>query len=231
MNKHAVITGATRGIGKEVANFLAKRNYNLTLVSRNHETLEEIKQEICNDNPKICIHTYAIDLSNFKLASEALNQIADSIEHVDVLFNNAGTYYSGTLDLDISDFSKMIDLNVKGCFLVAQVFGRKMKMQKSGYIINVSSMAGKRALPILGGYCASKFAVVGFNSALRQELAPYNVKVTALCPSVIDTDMTKDFAIPNDQKLSVSDITNALDYLFKSGPNAVIESLDIAINL
>ena len=94
-------------------------------------SVEQIKKEICNDNSKVCINTHAIDLSNFTLASEALKKIAESIEHVDVLFNNAGTYYSGTLDLDIFDFSEMIDLNVKGCFLVAQIFGRKMKMQNA----------------------------------------------------------------------------------------------------
>ena len=231
MNRHAVFTGASRGIGKAVAKYFAEKNYNLTLIARDMVALAKVKMELVGLNPEIVIDVHSVDLEDYQGSYSTLLDIAENLERIDVLFNNAGVAFLGTLDLSVDDFSKMIDINVKGVFIVAQVFGNIMKENKSGYIFNVASMAGKRSLPSIGGYCASKYAVVGFSSALRQELSSYNVKVTALCPGVIKTDMTKDFDISDEKKMGTSEIINAVEYLLKNGSSTVIESLDISTDI
>ncbi|WP_119342761.1 SDR family NAD(P)-dependent oxidoreductase [Facilibium subflavum] len=231
MKKHAVITGASRGIGFAVAEYFAQNNYHLTLIARDSNGLSKAKSKLQQTNHNISINSYAVDLSQGAQAYQKLQNIAQEAGEVDVVFNNAGVAKMGTLELEYDDFSHMIDVNVKGFFSVAQIFGRKLKAQNKGYIINLSSMSGKRALTRTGGYAASKFAVIGFNQALRQELAPYNVKVTAICPGMIDTDMTAQMNVDNNKKMTTRDITNAVDFLLKAGANAAVETLDIQTDI
>ncbi|MDX2320142.1 MAG: SDR family oxidoreductase [Moritella sp.] len=227
MTKHAVVTGASRGIGKAVAKYLAAQGYDLTLIARNTDALNQVRAEIHSSTPKVNVDTHSIDLADYKNSYEKLIKIAEQLDRIDVVFNNAGVLTLGTLDIDIDDFSTMIDINVKGLFIVAKAFAAVMKNQQYGYIFNLGSMAGKQTFATGGGYCASKYAVVGFNGALHKELKPYNVKVTALCPGMIDTDMTKVFDTPNPDKMGTEEITKAIGYLLSCGSNTHIESLDL----
>lgn len=227
MTKHAVVTGASKGIGKAVAIYLATQGYNLTLIARNSEALNQVRLEINSVAPNLSVDIHSIDLSSHKVAYEKLIHISEQLDRVDVVFNNAGVFTLGTLDIDLDDFSNMIDINVKGLFIVAKVFGNMMKEQKYGYIFNLGSIAGKKTFATGGGYCASKYAVVGFNGSLHQELKPYNIKVTALCPGVIDTDMTKAFDTPQEDKMGTEEITKAIGYLLSCGPNTNVETLDL----
>jgi len=227
MTKHAVVTGASRGIGKAVAKYLATQGYDLTLIARNTEALNQVRVEIHSAFPHLSVDIHSIDLSDYKHAYEKLLTIAKQLDRIDVVFNNAGVFTSGTLNIDLDDFSNMIDLNVKGLFIVAKAFGNRMKVQKQGYIFNLGSTAGKRTFASGGGYCASKHAVVGFNGSLHQELKTYNIKVTALCPGVIDTDMTKTFDTRKEDKMGTEEITKAIGYLLSCGPNTYVETLDL----
>ncbi|ODN42608.1 SDR family oxidoreductase [Piscirickettsia litoralis] len=228
MRKTAIITGASRGIDNAVARYFAIKDYNLVLIARNKQALYKVKKELKNINSEINISYYALDLADFNQSYQQLVKMVDELERIDVLVNNAGIGYTGTLDLDLADFSLMVDVNVKGLFAVAKAVGLKMKQQQHGYIINVASVSGKSASPYLGGYAATKFAVVGFNQALAKELRPFGVKVTALCPGVVATEMTKGFDFPEENKLTVDELVSSVDYLLKLGPNAVIETLDVA---
>ncbi|MCL9780955.1 SDR family NAD(P)-dependent oxidoreductase [Vibrio sp. S4M6] len=231
MTKTAVVTGASKCIGKAMAQYLAHRGYNLILIARDGNAMHQLKGEILESYPSLQIDVHPLDLANCKVSIPKLQEIASSVSKVDVLFNNAGIAYPGTLDLDFEQFSEMMDLNVKGVFAVAKIFGEKMKQQRDGYIFNIASVAGKRSLSYLGGYCASKYAVVGFNSALRQELSPYNVKVTALCPGISDATMTKGINMISQDKLGSWEVIHAVEYLLNSGSNTVVETLDIELNL
>ncbi|MEH6453585.1 MAG: SDR family oxidoreductase [Psychromonas sp.] len=227
MTKHAVVTGASKGIGKAVAKYLATQGYDLTLIARNTEALNQVRVETHSDFPNLSVDVHSIDLSDYNNAYKKLITIAKQLDRIDIVFNNAGVFTLGTLNIDLDDFSNMIDINVKGLFIVAKAFGNKMKVQKHGYIFNLGSMAGKQTFATGGGYCASKYAVVGFNGALHQELKPYNVKVTAICPGVIDTDMTKTFDTPKEEKMGTEEITKAIGYLLSCGPNTNVETLDL----
>lgn len=102
-----------------------------------------------------------------------------------------------------------------------------MKQQRSGYIINTSSMAGKRALPVYGIYSASKFGLLGYAEALFKELIPYGIKVTTICPSTVATDMTKDFKISGKLMIQTSDMVSTVRFLLSLGHTAAIQEIMI----
>jgi short-subunit dehydrogenase len=226
-NKCAIITGASRGIGAEVANYFAHKQYDLVLISKNEPRLAKIKNQLLQINPTISISSYCVDLSNTQLADKTAQKILAEQNKIDVLFNGAGIAIGGTSELSIDDFFQQIRVNVMSMFAFIKSVTVRMKEQKSGYIFNMSSLVGKRALPSNGGYCASKSAVIGLSQALFFELLPYNIKVTVLCPGTVDTDMTKKLDMPCENKIPTSDIALTLDYLLSLSSVAAIENIDI----
>ena len=129
--------------------------------------------------------------------------------------------------MSITNFEKIQAINVNGMFAVAKAVAEKMRTQNFGYIMNMASIGGKRARVNLGAYNASKYAVVGFSRSLYKELLPHGVKVTAICPGMVDTEMTSGSKVPNEEKIQLADITRIIDFLLRLSPNAVIESIDI----
>ncbi len=224
--KYALVTGASRGIGLAVATYLAREGYQLALIARRKKPLKQLQEKLQVEHG-ISVHIRAVDLENSHNAYKAAKQLITELGHVDILFNNAGIFLSETSSMSIENFSKTMHINMFAAFAVAKATSEYMKKQNSGYIINVASMAGKHGLALGGGYCASKFALVGFSQSLGRELDPYGIKVTAICPSVIDTDMTKHFELENAKKIRPEDIVQTVDYLLNLSPNAVIDSIDV----
>lgn len=229
MSNHpvAVITGGSRGLGRGVALHLAKQGYDIALIATNQAKLDEVAAEIDKLNTGVKAQGFALDVSNLSEVESAVERIMAGHGRIDVLFNGAGLATGGNADIPPAEFERMIDVNITGVYNMLHTIVPIMKKQQSGYIFNLSSMAGKRALAKIGSYSLTKFAVTGFNEALFSELAADNVKVTALCPSVIDTDMTRAFDVPNEVKITVQDIVDTVDYLLKLGPNASIKEMMI----
>ncbi|MCF6765271.1 SDR family oxidoreductase [Thiotrichales bacterium 19S3-7] len=225
----ALITGASAGIGKAVATYFAQKSYNLVLIARNEQRLEAVKEHLGKINAQINIESYSIDLGQMHQAYDKLSNIIADIDNLAIAFNNAGIARYGTSETTLGDFDDLVDINIKGAFAVAKACALKMRQQKHGYIFNLASYAAKRQLPRTGSYAASKCALVGFSNALLAEMAFHNVKVTSLCPSVIDTAMTKDFNIHNRDKLTTDDITSTIEYLLNLSANAIIPSIDIQL--
>jgi short-subunit dehydrogenase len=226
-NPVAIVTGASRGVGKAVALNFAKLGYDVALVARNEELLNAVSDEI-KTNYKVNTGIFALDVSDKLKVDSAVKKIIDAHGHIDVLFNNAGILYSGTSELSPEEFNEMYQVNVMGMFNFIHATAPYFKKQKSGYIMNIASMAAKRALGGSGGYAASKSAMMGFNESLFNEMLEYDVKVTALCPSVIATDMTVNFEnFPNEEKIQVDDIVATVNFLLKLGPKATIKDIDI----
>tara|TARA_B100000989_G_scaffold296120_2_gene278634 strand:- start:13982 stop:14713 length:732 start_codon:yes stop_codon:yes gene_type:complete len=225
MNKSAIITGASRGIGEGIARYLAAQGYHLGLFARGEAALADVKASIEAEHPDIKVHIYPTDVSDLGAVTGAVADFNDQLGRVDVLVNNAGIARIGTSDVTPEDLQALLDINIKGVYNLTHMVAPIMKAQGSGYIINMSSRAAKIAMPPLGAYALTKYAVNGFNEAIFTELAPYNIKCTAICPSVIETEMTKDFDFPNDEKIQVSDIVTTVDYLINLGPNALIKEV------
>lgn len=219
-NKTAIVTGASSGIGKALAIHLANNGYTLLLLSRNQEKLIELEKALVGSH---CVA--AVDVANSTMVQEAVDNFLARFGQIDLLFNSAGYVKSGTSLLAEDEFLKMINANLLGTFNLIHAVLPSMKEKNAGYIINIASISGKRARATLGGYAASKFAVVGFCEALYKELAETGICVTTICPGLVATPMTDDVKLPREEMLQTSDIVKSVDYLLSLSPNARMQEL------
>ncbi|MCI6701395.1 MAG: SDR family oxidoreductase [Solobacterium sp.] len=179
--KYALVTGASSGIGKEMAYLLAEEKYDLILVARREKLLNEIRDDI--------VHKYGVDVHVLSIdVSLGYKDIYDYCINrkivVDILINNAGFgYYGRCLEADEKVYEKMIDLNNKALVALCQLFGKDMAKRHKGHILNVASVAGFMPGPYMSVYYASKAFVLNYTLGLRQELKKEGVGVSALCPA------------------------------------------------
>lgn len=224
MNKKvAIITGASNGIGQAVATHFAAKNYHTILIARSENKLAALANEIKNN--KGSADYYAVDVSDKEKLKSCIDDVFQKHGRIDFLLNNAGIFKRGTTEVDLDDVDEVIAINLLGAIYTAKFVAKYMKQQKFGYIINLSSLSGKRGLSFNGIYAASKHGLVGYGESLFKKLMPYNVKVTTLCPSVIATDMTKDFGMPENQKMTTDDVVTTIEYLLTLGPNAAVQEI------
>ena len=186
--KKAIITGAGRGIGRAIAIALAKEGVHLGLIARTEEGLKSVANEIGNDHITVSIAT--ADVSSNEQVNNAIDQLKSSMGNIDILINNAGIAKFGNfLDLEVAEWEKIIQVNLMGMYYVTRAVLPTMIEQQSGDIINISSTAGQRGGPLTSAYSASKFGVLGLTESLAMEVRKHNIRVTALTPSTVATDM------------------------------------------
>jgi len=227
MQKIAVITGASQGIGRSVAIYLAKLQYTVLLLARNENKLQSTCNEILNNGGNCEYHIS--DVSNSKDVESSINKIIVKHQKIDLLIHCAGILKHGTSEIMDDDLDQLLQTNLNGAIYVTKQVAKHMKKQKHGYIIILSSIGGKVAQSFSGAYAASKFGLTGFSEALAKEMSLYGVKVTSICPSMTATDMVADGrAFKSDKMLQLEDINETIGYLLKLGPNAV--PLEIAIH-
>lgn len=193
--KTALITGASRGIGRAIALEFAKNGIKrLILVARDRQRLAEFATEL--EPMGVEVVTLALDLTQPIKVNIAIAQAWRSHGPIEILINCAGVaHQTPFLQSKLLDVQEEISLNLMGLYTITHAIARRMATRKSGTIINVSSLMGKIAAPTMSTYSATKFAILGFTEALRQELAPYNIRVMALLPTLTDTDMTRDLQL------------------------------------
>ena len=183
MTKVALITGASAGLGVEFARQLSKRGHRLVLAARRKDRLEDLAKELGN------ARTVAIDLSEADAASKLLADIESAGEEIDVLVNNAGFGLIGEFaKLDAAREREMIDLNIGTLTDLCRVIAPQMITRKSGAILNVASTAAFQPGPNMAVYFATKAYVLSFTEALHEELKPYGIKVSCLCPGPTRTE-------------------------------------------
>ena len=186
--KKAIITGAGRGIGRAIAIALAKEGVHLGLIARTEEGLQNVANEIGNDNITVSIAT--ADIASNEQVTKAIDQLKESMGNIDILINNAGIAKFGNfLDLEVAEWEKIVQVNLMGMYYVTRAVLPTMIEQQSGDIINISSTAGQRGGPLTSAYSASKFGVLGLTESLAMEVRKHNIRVTALTPSTVATDM------------------------------------------
>ncbi|QWU15957.1 3-oxoacyl-[acyl-carrier protein] reductase [Paenibacillus sophorae] len=194
--KTAVITGAGKGIGKALALALAKEGANLGLISRTAADLEALKAAI-TEVYDVKVSIAVADVSVREEAERAVAAIQNDLGTFDVLINNAGVANFGTLvDMDPEEWKRHIDINLFGVYYVTRAALPSMIENKAGSIINVSSTAGERGFATGSAYCASKFALMGMTEALFQEVRKFNIRVTALTPSTVNTPLAVNAGLP-----------------------------------
>lgn len=209
----ALVTGASSGIGYEISKYLAKRGYDIIVVARNRQALENLKEEIETNVQIVCM-----DLSVVDNCVKLYENFKD--ENIDVLINNAGFGMYGNFDiLDMNKEIEMINVNILACDILTKLFLKDMKKRDSGYILNVGSIAGFMPGPLMSSYYASKSYVVKLTQAIRKELkkSKSGVSVSVLCPGPVNTNFNNTAGV----KFAVRPLSSeyvakyAVDMLFK----------------
>jgi 3-oxoacyl-[acyl-carrier protein] reductase len=186
--KTALITGAARGIGRAAAIALAKEGVNIGLIARTEETLQNVAKEVEAEGVKT---SYSIaDISSNDEVTKAVAKIKDELGETDILINNAGiAKFGGFMDLEIAEWEKIIQVNLLGAYYVTRAVLPDMIERQSGDIINISSTAGQKGAPVTSAYSASKFGLMGLTESLAQEVRKHEIRVSALTPSTVSTDL------------------------------------------
>ena len=186
--KNALITGAGRGIGRATAIALAKEGVNVGLVGLTMSNLEKVAAEL--EQYDVTVSAATADVSDLEAVTHAVEHIKSDLGTIDILVNNAGTAkFGGFLDLSPEEWEKIIRVNLMGVYNVTRAVLPDMIERQSGDIMNVSSTAGQKGAPVTSAYSASKFAVLGLSESLMMEVRKHNIRVTALTPSTVATDL------------------------------------------
>ena len=191
MSKIALITGATSGIGEACARLFAQNKFDLILTGRRTERLDSLAKDL-GDKYGVSVQTITMDV-RLKEDVEKLEALKSEWKKVDVLINNAGL--SQGMDPinagSTTDWDVMIDTNIKGLLYVTKVVSNWMIKEQSGHIVNLGSIAGKETYLNGNVYCATKHAVDSLNKAMRIDLLPHKIKVTAIHPGAVDTEFSE----------------------------------------
>ena len=186
-NKSVIVTGSGRGIGEYIAKRLGREGANIVVTGRTTKDIEKVSEEINNEGGRSIF--IKGDVTREEDVKKVIHGTIKEFGKVDLVVNNAGVGLKKYIwETGVEEFGELMDVNVKGVFLYMKHIIPEMKIN-GGLIINISSGAGKEGIPMLGAYCASKFAVIGLTESAAAEVN--NVKIVALCPGSVDTGMFK----------------------------------------
>lgn len=182
--KTAIVTGGSRGIGKEISEILASNNYNVIAVATSEQSLDSIR-DIKN------IHPFCCDISDKQSIEKLYNYISDTFGYADVLINNAGIHMDNILlRMKSEEWTKVMDVNLNGPFYLTKAVLKDMVKNKCGRIINISSISGTDGNKGQGNYAASKGGLLALTKSLAKEVGRRNITVNCIAPGLIETDMT-----------------------------------------
>lgn len=190
-NKVALITGATRGIGREIALLFASEGARTVLGARNIDQLEALKREMAEKKfPEPILAQ--VDVSHEDSAEKFVDQAIDKYDQVDILVNNAGITRDGLLvRMSETEWDEVLDTNLKGAFFTMKAVAKIMMRQRRGRIINLASVVALIGNPGQANYSASKAGIIALTKSAAKELASRNILINAIAPGFIDTDMTR----------------------------------------
>ncbi len=226
--KTFVITGASKGIGRALAETLSLLNTNLVLIARSESALVLV-QQIAIANGSKCV-IFCGDITNEHFVNESIKQAQLQFGQINVLINNAGFgIFKEAEEISGAEWDDVFATNTKGTFLLSKAVIPFMKAQQAGHIINVASDVAKRVFSGGSLYCASKYAQDAFSMAIRKELRPFKVKVSVVYSGLVDSSF---HAEPqgdktHDQWLKNEDMANAIVYIAAQPPHVVIDELMI----
>jgi len=223
--KNVIITGASRGLGKAIANIFAENGNHLFLSSINEVRLYTTTEELTRKYPSITIKAKPYDLSR-KEQARAFGEWCLKYCSPDILVNNAGSFAGADVhDEEDGALEQMIETNLYSAYHLTRVIVSSMIERKTGHIFNMSSVAALQAYPGGGSYSISKFAMHGFSINLRDELKPYNIKVTTVFPGAAYTDSWASSGIDEKRFMEAEDIAKMVFSASQLSPQACVEEI------
>ncbi len=224
--KTALITGAGRGIGRATAIAFAKEGINVGLVGRTAANLEEVAKELSQYGVNVTMAT--ADVSDNESVIAAVEHVKAELGPIDILINNAGIGKFGNfLELSPEEFKNIIDVNLMGVYYVTRAVLPEMIERQAGDIINISSTAGQKGAPVTSAYSASKFGVLGLTESLMLEVRKHNIRVSALTPSTVATDLAIESNLTDgnpDKVMQPEDLAEVMVMQLKLHPRILVKS-------
>jgi len=225
---NVIITGATKGIGRAIADNLVKSGHNLFLCARSTADLERVRAELNELGSSNEIHIKKCDVRDRESLSAFGQWCLEISDQIDVLINNAGVFLAGSvLDEPEGQLEQMIETNLYSAFYLSRQIGNEMKNKKSGQIINICSIASEIAYPNGGSYSISKFAMLGMGKVLREELKPHGVRVTNILPGATWSNSWAGAELPESRIMQAADIAKVVAMTINLSDTAVVEDITI----
>jgi short-subunit dehydrogenase len=223
---NAVITGASKGIGKAIAEKLAREGFNIAICARNEASLQQAARDIQAQNASVTVLTVSADMGKKEDVLAFAAKVKEAFPVVDILVNNAGIFVPGSLaEQEDGLLESIMAANVYSAYHMTRQLLPAMKAQRKGHIFNLCSTASYTSYPNGGVYSISKFALLGFSRNLREELKTHNVKVTALSPGPTLTASWDGFDGPPDRMMEAADVANLLWAAYTLSAQAVVEEV------
>jgi len=222
-----IVTGASKGIGKGIASFLAMDGFEVGLLARSRDLLEDLRQSI-DEQGGTCFSA-ACDLCDPDETAYAIAALAEGLQGVDALVNNAGLVIRKSIfDLGIPEWRAMVDTNLNGLFYATRAVLPFFRAQEHGHIVNISSISGKVPLPGGSAYAATKFAVTGFSQSLFHEVRDYGIKVTTVYPGSVDSESHRHNPHEDHSwKVTPAEVGAAIRDVLKTPRSVLISELEI----
>jgi len=236
MNKLAIVTGATSGIGRATSVKLASLNYDLIITGRRESKLNDLTSELEKEY-SIKVKALTFDIRDNQQTEIAINSLKDEWQNVDVLINNAGLAAGADPIQDglLSDWEQMIDTNVKGLLYISKMIIPLMISRGKGHIVNISSIAGKEVYANGNVYCATKHAVEALTKGMRIDLLKHGIKVSSVSPGMVDTEFSLVRYHGNKEKaddvykgltpLFAEDIADTIEFIITRPPHVNINDI------
>ncbi len=222
--KVAVITGANRGIGLAIARKLGEMGAMLSICARDPQKLESAKNELLTIAPKV--FAAPVDVTRPDQISTFIQYTQKNLGPIAILVNNAGVGWFGpAYEATEQIWDTILDTNLKSVFLVSKAVAPGMIEQKTGHIINISSLAGKNAFKNGAIYCASKWGLMGLTESMAEDLRQYGIRVSAICPGSVATDFSHSNTKDPSKILQSEDIAHAVAMLVTQSPQSFISEI------
>ncbi len=221
-----IITGASRGIGKAIAVRFVKEGWNAAICSLHAHRILKAEEELRALNPEVRILAKAVDVREKEAVVSFAQQVAHTFGAVDVLVNNAGIFIPGSIhEEEEGALENTMASNLFSAYHLTRALLGGMKSRKQGHIFNICSTASLRAYPNGGSYSISKFALLGFSKNLREELKPFNIKTTAVCPGPTLTDSWAGYDGPAERMMRPEDVAEVVWNAANLSSQTVVEDI------
>jgi NADP-dependent 3-hydroxy acid dehydrogenase YdfG len=222
--KVALITGASRGIGFAIAQSLGRMGAKLSLCARDSAKLESAANKLKLEGiTALCL---TADVTHADRIAALVQKTEQSLGPIEILVNNAGIgYFAPVQDAAEAKWDEVLDTNLKSVFLATKAVAPGMIERRSGHIINIASLAGKNAFPGGSIYCASKWGLVGMTQCMAEDLRPFGIRVSAVCPGSVATDFSPHTGKDTSKMLQAEDVAHAVEVIVTQAPQSFISEI------